>query len=118
MVNLDDPCSCGIMDDDDVCNNLEVSWASEPLEETEPGLQDQIIYILHLLSKGSLKWIAHMEPPLFGGYRAFYVRLSFSAGDWSVGKTGVMDFTTTVSVVPNNFPHPDCNGDECLGTLL
>ena len=38
MVNLDDPCSCGIMDDDDVCNNLEVSWASEPLEETEPGL--------------------------------------------------------------------------------
>ena len=82
----------------------------------------RIRYNLHPSSiiKGSLKWIAHMEPPLFGGYRAFYVRLSFSAGtrDWSVGKTGVMDFTTTVSVVPNNFPHPDCNGDECLGTLL
>ena len=88
-----------------MCSNLAVLWGSEPLEETEPG---------------SLKWIAHKEEPLFGRYRAFYVSLSFNTTtrDWPVGKTGVMDFTTTVSVVPNNFPYPDCSGAECYGNLL
>ena len=37
---------------------------------------------------------------------------------WPVGQAGVMDFTSTVSVVPNTFPYEDCSGVECIGSLL
>ena len=40
------------------------------------------------------------------------------AKEWPVGQAGVMDFTSTVSVVPNTFPYEDCSGVECIGSLL
>ena len=109
IVNLDEPCECGFaVPGEDLCANLGALWGSDPLEETEPG---------------SKTWVAHFRPRTDGRYRAFYVSLSFnststSSFEWPLGHEGVMDFTTTVSVVPNDFPYPDCFGEECMGTLL
>jgi len=110
IANLDDPCTCGfVVPGEDYCANLAVLWTKDDLEETEPG---------------SLTWIAHQRPPITGRYRAFYVGISYNISstedgkEWPIGQSGVMDFTTTVSVVPNTFPYEDCNGIECYGTLL
>ena len=111
IANLDDPCPCNFgleIPGEDLCPNLAVLWASDPLEETEPG---------------SLTWVAHKRPPIDGRYLAFYVSLSFNtttgpSKEWPAGQVGVMDLSTTVSVVPNTFPYQDCTGQECLATLL
>ena len=107
-MNLDKPCSCGFdVPGEDLCSNMAVLWTSDPLEETEPG---------------SLTWVAHKRPPLEGRYVAFYVSLSYNttdgSKDWPLGSTGVMDFSTTVSVVPNTFPYADCEAEDCRGYLL
>ena len=31
---------------------------------------------------------------------------------------GSMEFSTTVSVIPDVFPYSECQGEECLGSLL
>ena len=111
IVNLDQPCPCNFgleIPAEDLCPNLAVLWASDPLEETEPG---------------SLTWVAHKRPPIDGRYLAFYVSLSFNtttgpSKEWPAGQVGVMDLSTTVSVVPNTFPYQDCTGQDCLATLL
>ena len=107
--NLDDPCTCGFIEPgEDFCSNLAVLWTSQPLQETSPG---------------SLTWLAQRAAPTEGKYVAFYVSLSFnttttSQQEWPLGTPGVLDFSTTVSVVPNTFPYTECHGDGCLGTLL
>ena len=108
IANLDKPCSCGFdVPGEDLCSNMAVLWTSDPLEETEPG---------------SLTWVAHKRPPLEGRYVAFYVSLSYNttdgSKDWPLGSTGIMDFSTTVSVVPNTFPYADCEAEDCRGYLL
>lgn len=110
IANLDSPCPCSFGLDipgEDLCANLAVLWASHPLEETAPG---------------SLTWVASKRAPIDGRYMAFYVSLSFNVTgeerEWPVGDVGVMDLSTTVSVVPNTFPYPDCSGQDCLATLL
>ena len=76
IANLDSPCPCNFgleIPGEDLCPNLAVLWASDPLEETEPG---------------SLTWVASMRPPIDGRYMAFYVSLSFNVTDrreWPVG---------------------------------
>ena len=69
---------------------------------------------------GSKTWVAHRKTPIDGRYLAFYVSISFNSTtkDWPIGLDGVMDFTTTVSVLPNSFPYPDCQGEDCYGTLV
>ena len=112
------------MPSEDLCANLAVLWGRETLQETEPGkiLGSFIIDNLSSLNAGSLTWVAHKRKPIDGRYMAFYVGISFNTTSdgkqWPVGEEGVMDFTTTVSVVPNTFPYPDCSGEECYGQLL
>jgi hypothetical protein len=123
IVNLDDPCTCGIKLPDisgfeGLCSNLFVFWTPEALNETAPG---------------SLTWIAHREPPLFDRWTAFFVDLQFDGpkpesppnpmylegvNSWPIGRDGVFDFTSTVSIVPNIFPYPECHDEECYGTLV
>jgi len=107
MINNDDPCDCGLTVEDH-CLNLRILWVPEELEETSPG---------------SLTWIAHKTPPTDGRWRAFFVDLQFAApsyksSGWPVGEDGTLEFTTSVSVVPDTFPFNDCSGEECLGQLV
>jgi len=107
LVNNDDPCDCGLAVMD-YCINLSILWSSLQLEETSPG---------------SLTWVAHQDPPSDGRWRAFFVDLQFdtqeeSSHGWPTGKDGILEFTTSISIVPDTFPFSDCEGDDCLGDLV
>jgi len=109
LVNIDDPCECGISIEDLGCVNLAVVWANRELKETEPG---------------SLTWVGHWPAPTGGQWSAFFVDLQFEgpppseARGWPTGNDGTFEFTTSISIVPNTFPVEDCDGDECLGSLV
>jgi len=97
LANLDNPCECGTLQNG-VCFNDASQWTHELLEET---------------SEGSLTWSAHKDAPENGRFLAFYITLHYQLED---GKD--LEFCTTVSVVPDMFPYQDCNGQQCLGTLV
>jgi len=119
IVNLDDPCTCGIkVGEDDLCANLRVLWYPEELIETSPG---------------SLTWIAHQDPPSDGRWTAFFVDLQFDGPKpnsspsfrplkdvqgWPIGHDGTYEFTTEVSIVPDTFPYEDCYAESCYSHLL
>ena len=98
---------------ENLCGNLLVLWRPQVLDETSPG---------------SLKWIAHKDPPTEGRWTAFFVDMQYE-GDtpkvsppnpqgWPIGKNGIYDFTTTVSIVPNTFPYAECFDADCFGALV
>jgi len=107
LINIDDPCECGFIVSDH-CVNLRILWVAEELQETFPG---------------SLTWVGHQRPPIDGRWKAFFLDLQFESSSqrvsgWPTGKDGVLEFTTSISVVPDTFPYEDCVGDECLGILV
>merc|ERR1712013_445571 len=107
LTNNDDPCECGIVVQD-MCFNLRIGWASQELEESSPG---------------SLTWVAHQRPPIDGRWKAFFVDLQFDGtvgrtAGWPAGRDGILEFTTSISIVPNTFPYEECVGAECLGDLV
>ena len=79
-----------------------------------------------------MTWIAKRNPP-FARWTAFFVDFQFEGPKfnrsskaetrknpraWPVGEDGVYVFTTEASIVPRNFPYPDCYGDDCFGNLV
>ena len=91
-------------------------WFSEKLEETSPG---------------SLTWQAQRNAPE-NGWTAFYVSFEFEGPKfndnvedqpqndrkWPIGQDGNYVFTTTVSILPKNFPYEECFDEECYGSLV
>ena len=86
-------------------------WTSKKLSETSPGSQT---------------YTAHMEPTN-GKWTAFFVDLQYekqeeeSEGRGSLGwpyNNQHFEFTTTVSIIPNTYPYPECYGDSCFGKLV
>ena len=58
-----------------------------------------------------------------GRWLAFFADLQFNTTSydshgWPTGKDGILEFTTSVSIVPDTFPFPECSGYECLGGLV
>lgn len=112
LLNIDDPCDCGI-GADGYCLNTEVLWNSEPLRPERIG---------------GRKYVAKMELPPEGQYTAFFIDVtyenSFELGsNWHPGffpkdRAGQMEFTTEVSIIPNTYPFDDCHGLDCYGTLV
>ena len=41
-----------------------------------------------------------------------------SPRDWPVSVDGHYQMTTTVSIIPQTYPFPDCHGKQCLGSLI
>ena len=60
---------------------------------------------------GSKTWVAHKDAPDDGKFLAFFVVMHYE-------NEGSMEFSTTVSVIPDVFPYSECQGQECLGSLL
>ena len=64
-----------------------------------------------------------MEPPPNGKWTAFFVDLEYENMEsskrlgWPIN-LGHFEFTTSVSVVPNTYPYPECYGDSCFGKLV
>jgi len=119
LVNYDSPCTCGIQYEH-YCVNLAVLWTSIQLKETSPG---------------SLTWVARWPAPTTGQWSAFFVDLQFEGppphygqppsdpdtshdSSWPWGHDGTFQFSTAISIVPDTFPVDDCQGAECLGTLV
>jgi len=107
LMSLDSPCTCGV-EAMGYCANLAVVWVGREVEETAPG---------------SLTWVATMPAPTGGQWTAFFMDLQFEGPkpetlDWPLGHDGVFEFTSAVSIVPDTFPHDQCEGEQCLGTLV
>ena len=122
LTNNDDPCDCGIVVQD-MCFNLRIGWASQELEETSPGRYEYWISFANIVILGSLTWVAHQRPPIDGRWKAFFVDLQFDGtvgrtAGWPAGRDGILEFTTSISIVPNTFPYDECEGAECLGDLV
>ena len=54
---------------------------------------------------------------------AFFVDLQFDGTTqrglgWPAGQDGILEFTTSISIVPVTFPFDACEGAECLGDLV
>jgi len=106
-MSLDSPCTCGV-EAMGYCANLAVIWVGREVQETAPG---------------SLTWVATMPAPTGGQWTAFFMDLQFEGPkpetlDWPLGHVGVFEFTSAVSIVPDTFPHDQCEGEQCLGTLV
>jgi PhoPQ-activated pathogenicity-related protein len=123
LFNLDDPCTCGVKAKG-MCANLKIFWSRVRLEPVAP-----------------LTYMASRPAPSDGRWTAFFINAEFEGpkrdkqsedivllGDvasrkrrrlgWPIGVDGQYDFTTSVSIVPNTFPFPDCQGKDCLGHLV
>jgi len=71
-----------------------VTWIESPVEDLGTGFRIEF------------------ENPT-SGYLGFYIRAVFSSPGGRF-----FQVTTDAAVVPNNFPHPDCSGFDCFGTLV
>jgi hypothetical protein len=116
VMSLDNPCSCGVLSDG-YCLNLKSMWTEIPLQETRDA-------------SGVRTYRAHMDAPTDGRYVAYLIDIKYEktelgsdlkhadVGGLPYDKPGQLDFTTEVSIWPNTFPYPDCNGESCQGVLL
>jgi PhoPQ-activated pathogenicity-related protein len=80
--------------DGNVAVRTNVTWIESPVEDLGNGYR------------------VEYENPV-SGYRAFYIKATFSSPDGSV-----FHQTTGPAVVPDNFPYPDCAGFGCYGILV
>ena len=98
-----------------VCANIKSFWSRKILQRN-PTTGD---------------WVAEMQPRSDGRWTAFFVHMEYkglppnyeyvppqSPRDWPVSVDGHYQMTTTVSIIPQTYPFPDCVGNECLGTLI
>ena len=102
IATADDPCTCGVAAEGQ-CVNTAVVWHKTRLNATADG-----------------SYVAEMASPPDGQWTAFFVDMIYESTQlgWPVGRPGEMEFTTEVSIVPNTFPAPPCEGAGCKGTIV
>ena len=113
IVNIDDPCHCGIGPVGVIagkigyCLNIKILWSKTVLEPTVPG--------------GNV-YKARMPMEKDGKWSAFFIDVTYEKNStlqaWPKTEPGYLEFTTEVSIWPDTFPYSDCSGAECYGTLL
>ena len=58
--------------------------------------------------------------PVGGAYRS--TNTTQAGRGWPLGEEGVLEFTTTVSIIHRNgtdvFPYEECHGADCLGSIV
>lgn len=115
IASMDSPCTCGVAYDG-YCSNFKSFWNRKPLEM--------------VMARGRRTYSAVIEPPTDGRWVSYFIDIKYKK-NLKVPDTGVtekgffphdlagrMEFTTEVSVFPNTFPYPDCQGSGCDGRLL
>ena len=123
MLTLDDPCYCGVQDGQ-YCFNLESLFV--PINNIKPIQMNDTyaMYKINAPENPSSHWEAFM---LGIKYKAFERNQTNNDNDngndkevesWFLCDYGDMVFTTQISIVPNYFPFPDCEGESCKGTLV
>lgn len=125
VLNIDDPCTCGIAQGD-YCLNLKVGWFADKIPVN------------------GTTYKALVEAPDDGRWVAFFIDVKFDAAaavdatvgaekdtllnlilkdsaplpGWPVTLPGTLEFTSGVSILPQMFPFPDCTGTACTGVLV
>lgn len=107
ILNIDNPCTCGI-GAEGYCANLKVLWQKQELTEVAPHTYTASYSVDD------------------GRWAAFLIDLTFAKSfispatlyQWPVDRPGCLEFTTEVSVWPNTFPYEDCHGEGCYGVLI
>jgi len=132
LLNLDDPCQCGVAFDGQCLNQEASRWYSLPLAPNSKGQ-----YVAHVDAVEG-QWTAFFidftfpysdneEPYRYSvpqrgpdsvGPRSRFFKAADSLHTWPRTYPGQLDFTTEVSVWPNTFPFEDCHDEGCYGTLL
>jgi PhoPQ-activated pathogenicity-related protein len=107
LINIDDPCTCGV-GADGYCLNLKVLWQKQTLEEVAPNTYTASF------SVDDGRWAAFLIDLTFAKER----NLATSVYQWPVDRAGCLEFTTEVSISPNTFPYDDCYLETCDGPLL
>ena len=118
IMSLDQPCGCGVFTEG-YCMNLKSFWTRVVLERE--------------MVNGKRTYRAQHDAPTDGRYVAFFIDIKFKALDDNshftrphilgnkiipVDKPGQLEFTTEVSVWPNTFPFPPCEGAGCDGPMV
>lgn len=113
FLTADDPCECGVGKDGN-CLNLKVWWKQTKLEPEK---------------KGGFTYRSHVDPPVDKNvwtasfidvtYRQNKEELTFGPhGGFPYTKPGHLEFTSEVSIWPQEFPFDDCYMETCYGTLV
>jgi hypothetical protein len=114
FLTADNPCKpCGPYVQG-TCLNLKVFWHQTRLSPEK---------------KGGFQYTGHVDPPTEKGqWVASFIDVTYKEdSDDSLGrpeggfpftKPGHLEFTTPVSIWPQEFPFEDCYGADCYGTLL
>lgn len=99
-----------------ICANLDSFWKKHTLVANADGT-----------------WTASQELDKDGKWTAFFVHMEYEGPkgeghetvtegrrrlDWPISQDGRYQATTTVSIIPQTFPYPDCHGEGCLGVLV
>jgi PhoPQ-activated pathogenicity-related protein len=124
IINLDDPCKCGIRAQGK-CMDLKSFWSHKKLDEETVA--------------GQKTFRAKMDAPDDGRWVAFFIDIVLAKDKkdahrkWDMKMPDFIphdlaqrvQFTTEVSVFPNTFPYPDCGidangkdtGNPCVETM-
>ena len=122
LLNLDDPCTCGVAFDGQCINQEAGRWYPKILFPEADGT-----YVAHVDAVEEGRWTAFFIDFTFPVDNAhlYTVPMDYSiptepdqVGTWPYDLPGQLDFTTEVSIWPDVFPFEDCFGTECYGTLL
>lgn len=106
LLNIDDPCLCGVAYEGN-CINLEVlNWKTEVVS---PTAEDKNVYV-----------VDHPMPSENGTWAAFFVDVTYKKANGGLIPTNnfVHEFTTEVSVIPDVLPFDDCYMETCHGVLV
>jgi len=80
---------------------------------SRPLLQPNIWHAQDVKQVGPLKYRAEYDYPLLGGWKAFFIQMTFPGPNGTA-----IEFTTETNIIPNKFPFNDCYGESCKGTLV
>jgi PhoPQ-activated pathogenicity-related protein len=114
FLTADDPCPCGPPPIDGNCLNLGVWWKQTRLSPEHKGGFTYVGRVTAPSSKGV--WTASFIDVT---YRQDEDELKVGPhGGFPYTKPGHLEFTTQVSIWPQEFPYDDCYMETCYGTLL
>jgi PhoPQ-activated pathogenicity-related protein len=84
----------------------------------KPGIQP-VLWLSKKVNEdpAGYKWVARAPQPPKGQWTAYFVDMRYT-GPKSWQYPLHYHSTTSVGVIPNTFPFPECHGDDCKGHLV
>ena len=121
LINLDNPCLCGLqVDDGEYCGNLESVFVDYELLPTSID-STTAVYNANPQGYPDDHWdgfFVAIRIKLFDAEHPFQANNATLQDGAFVVEYGELQLTTQVSITPQTFPFSNCSGEECYGTLV